>query len=77
MYRRMRRIAMVLGTVLLFGACGMRHEGTEVPETTNTPSEYPVTTVVSTAEPTMKVAPTESRAQLSLAITYCPSSRLP
>ena len=60
MYRRNRFFALVLGLVFLFGACGMRQEGTEVPETTIAPTEYPVATVAPTTEPTMTVAPTDA-----------------
>ena len=59
MYRRMRRIAMVLGTVLLLGACVQTSEQTELPGITEPPTEYPVATVTPTAEPTMTVAPTD------------------
>lgn len=60
MYRGKRFFALVLGLVFLFGACGMRQEGTGVPETTNVPTEYPVATVAPTTEPTMTVAPTDA-----------------
>lgn len=60
MYRGKRYFALVLGLVFLFGACGMRQEGTGVPETTNVPTEYPVATVAPTTEPTMTVAPTDA-----------------
>lgn len=40
----------LLGLLLLFGACGVSQEGTEVPETTNIP----------TAEPTMTIVPTDA-----------------
>ncbi len=58
MYRRMRRIAMVLGTVLLLGACVQTSEQTELPGITEPPTEYPVATVTPTTESTMTVAPT-------------------
>ncbi len=58
-YRRMRRIAMVLGTVLLLGACVQTSEQTELPGITESPTDYPVATVTPTTELTMTVAPTE------------------
>ena len=59
MYKRMRRIATVLGTVLLLGACGQTSEQKELPGITEPPTEYPVATVTPTTELTMTVAPTE------------------
>lgn len=71
MYRGKRFLVLVLlGLVLLFGACGTPQEGTEVPETTNMPTKHPVATATAepmvtsevgvTVAPTREVLPTEA-----------------
>ena len=57
MYKGLRKIIVLLGAVLLLGACGQPAEQTESAGITDMPTEHPVATVAPMEKPTSGVTP--------------------